>query len=141
MIASKPEPRWVLRTILALIYAYVGFVHLRSPQIFLPIVPDWVPEPRLVVLATGMSEIAGAIGLMTSRLRRFAGIMLALYAVCVYPANIKHALEGVAIGGSSLGWWYHGPRLLFQPVFVWWALFAGAVIDWPFRRGQNRDIH
>jgi uncharacterized membrane protein len=132
MTASAPRPRWLVRGVLALIYGYAGFVHLRSPQFFLPIVPEWVPKPELVVLVTGACEVAGAIGLMTARLRGFAGIMLALYAVCVYPANIKHAMDGIAIGGSSLGLWYHVPRLAFQPVFVWWALFAGAVINWPF---------
>jgi uncharacterized membrane protein len=132
MMNAESPNRWLLRTVLAALYAYVGYVHLRSPQFFLPIVPEWVPEPRLVVLATGACEIAGAIALMTGRLRYAAGVMLALYAVCVYPANIKHAVDSVAIGGSKLGWGYHGPRLAFQPVFVWWALFAGGVIDWPF---------
>lgn len=138
MTVSKMPDRWILRAVLALIYAYVGLRHLHAPEFFLPIVPNWVPEPRLVVLLTGACEIAGAIGLMTGRFRYFAGIMLALYAVCVYPANIKHALESVAIGGSKLGWGYHGPRLAFQPVFIWWALFAGAVIDWPFRRRDTK---
>jgi hypothetical protein len=32
----------------------------------------------------------------------------------------------------ALGWAYHGPRLLFQPVLIWAALFAGKVLDWPF---------
>lgn len=139
MTTSQSPNRWVLRAVLAIIYAFAGYVHLRSPEFFLPIVPAWVPEPRLVVLATGACEIAGAVALMTGRLRYMAGVMLALYAVCVYPANIKHALDSVAIGGSKLGWGYHGPRLAFQPVFVWWALFAGGVIDWPFgRRTQVR---
>jgi uncharacterized membrane protein len=77
-----------------------------------------------------------AYALMTGRLRYAAGVMLALYAVCVYPANIKHALDSVTVGGTKLGWGYHGPRLAFQPVFVWWALFAGGVINWPFGRRQ-----
>lgn len=123
-----------LRLVLALVYITVGIIHLRSPQGFLPIVPDWVPWPTGVVLATGVAEILGAIGLMVPRLRWWAGVGLAAYAVGVYPANIKHAMEGVALGGDVLGWGYHGPRLAFQPVFVWWALFAGSVIDWPFKR-------
>ena len=134
---QEASGRWLLRGPLALIYAYVGFVHVRSPQFFLPIVPDWVPEPSLVVLITGACEMAGAVALLTSRFRVFAGVMLALYAVCVYPANIKHALDDIAVGGSHLTWWYHGPRLAFQPVFVWWALYAGAVIDWPFKRRRG----
>ncbi len=65
--------------------------------------------------------------------RYAAGIGLALYALCVWPANINHAMNNIAIGGETLGWSYHGPRLFFQPIFIWWALIAGGVIDWPFR--------
>lgn len=128
-----------LRWLLAAAFFAVGIIHLRSPDGFLPIMPEWVPWPRETILATGACEIAGALALLTRRLRRLAGTMLALYAVCVFPANIKHAVEHIAIGGTRLGWWYHAPRLAFQPVIVWWALFAGEVIDWPFgRRKTNR---
>ncbi|MBP6013386.1 MAG: DoxX family protein [Alphaproteobacteria bacterium] len=126
--------RTVLRYILAAAYGFVGIVHLRSPEVFLPIVPDWVPFPRETVLLTGAAEIAGAVALLTTRLRYAAGVMLALYAVCVFPANVKHAMEDIMIGGTRLSWWYHGPRLAFQPVIVWWALFCGGVISWPFRQ-------
>lgn len=125
-----------LRWLLALIFFYVGVVHVRSPDYFLPIVPDWVPSPRLMVIATGICEMFGAVGLLIPRVRRIAGTMLALYAVCVFPANIKHAIHDLSTG-TGLGWAYHGPRLLFQPVIVWWCLFASGLIDWPFR-GRSR---
>ena len=102
----------------------------------MPIMPGWVPWPRQVILFTGACEIAGSIALATRRLRFLAGIMLAAYAVCVYPANIKHAVDHVTTGGTTLGLWYHIPRLLFQPLIVWWALFAGRVVDWPFDRKE-----
>ena len=137
-INRSTRARWTARSPLALVYAFVGVAHLRSPEFFMPIVPGWVPEPRLVVLITGACEIAGGAGLLTTRFRSLAGIMLALYAVCVYPANIKHAIDDFAAGGSHLSWWYHGPRLAFQPVFVWWALYAGAAIDWPFKRPKEK---
>ncbi len=126
--------RRVLRIVLAAAFALAGIAHLRSPATFLAITPDWVPMPATVIMATGVCELAGAAALLTKRLRWFAGVMLALYAVCVFPANVHHALAGVAVGGTKLGWWYHGPRLAFQPVIVWWCLFAGTVIDWPFGR-------
>jgi len=95
--------------------------------------PAPVPFPALVVFATGVCELLGAIGLFTARYRLAAGIALAAYAVCVYPANIKHAIDGLsAVGATTAAWCYHIPRLAFQPVFVWWALYAGGVIDWPF---------
>jgi len=100
-------------------------------------VPDWVPAPRVTVLATGLCEVAGAGGLLTQRFRWVAGVMLALYAVCVFPANVKHAFGHVPIGATQLGWWYHGPRLALQPMIVWWALFGAGVVDWPFRRRRH----
>lgn len=133
MSANVESCRTVLRWTLAAIYLVAGSLHLYSTDAFVLIVPDWVPAPRDTVIATGCCEILGSIALITTRLRWLAGIMLALYAVCVYPANIKHAMDGIAIGGSRLGWGYHGPRLAFQPVLVWWALFCARVIDWPFR--------
>lgn len=87
-----------------------------------------------MIAATGVAEIAGAVALAgVPRLRRAAAIGLALYAVCVHPANIKHALDAVAASSTGAWWPYHGPRLAFQPVIVWWALFAGGVVDWPLR--------
>lgn len=130
--------RSTLRWILAAGYALVGYIHLASPAGFLPIMPDWVPYPRLVILGTGGCELAGAVGLLLPRARWIAGVMLAAYAVCVFPANIKHAVDHVAVGGVVLGPAYHVPRLLFQPVLVWWALFAGRVTDWPFRTATRQ---
>ena len=131
---SHPRARLILRVILAAVYFGVGIVHLARPDAFLPIMPDWVPEPRTVVLLTGVCELAGSLALLTRRFRWWAGVMLALYAVCVFPANIKHAIDNVGVPPIPSSWWYHGPRLLFQPVFVWWALFAAEIIDWPFGR-------
>ena len=131
----RPEQiRTGLRWTLSVIYFTAGVIHLRSPEAFLPIMPDWVPFPRETIAFTGVCEILGAIALFIPRLRWLAGVSLAAYAVAVYPANIKHALEGVKIGGTALGWGYHGPRLAFQPALVWWALFAGGVTDWPWRK-------
>lgn len=131
------DARALMRLAMAIFYAVAGIVHLTAPDGFLPIVPDWVPEPRLVVLATGVCELFGAFGLLTARFRRAAGIALALYAVCVFPANVKHAFEGVTVAGLPSSWWYHAPRLAAQPVLVWWALYVGDVVDWPFR-GEAR---
>ena len=136
MALGKPESRarLALRWLLAIAYAYAGYRHLATPAPFLAITPPWVPFPAEVVAATGAAELAGAAGLMIPRLRQAAGWGLALYALCVWPANFHHALADIAIGGETLSWWYHGPRLALQPVIIWWALWAGGVTDWPSRR-------
>ena len=125
--------RTSLRLLLALVYLIAGILHLKSPAGFLAITPDWVPFPEMVIAFTGLAEIAGAIGLMIPRFRKAAGIGLALYALCVWPANFNHALNDIALGGEHLSWWYHAPRLAFQPVFIWLALWVGQVTNWPLR--------
>lgn len=141
MSSQTSETLWRkgFRILLAVFYLLAGIAHIRSPGGFLAITPDWVPFPERVVFLTGVAEIAGAIGLLIQpklipHIRYAAGIGLALYALCVYPANVNHAVNNIAIGGEAASWAYHGPRLLFQPVFIWWALIAGNVINWPFKK-------
>ena len=122
-----------MRLIMSAFYLLAGIFHIVAPRGFLLIVPPYVPWPEAVVFATGVCEILGALGLMTVRFRRAAGIGLAAYAVCVFPANIHHALHMIPVEGLPLSWWYQGPRLVLQPVVVWWALFCGEVTDWPWR--------
>ena len=51
--------RGVMRWIMAAFYAVAGIGHLLRPEAFLPIVPDWVPLPREVILATGIDGPPG----------------------------------------------------------------------------------
>ncbi|MGE7368380.1 DoxX family protein [Neorhizobium sp. NPDC001467] len=122
------------RYFLATLYCAAGLLHVAFPQPFLSITPSWVPYPALVIFLTGLCELLGSIGLLLPRFVRYAAIALAVYAVCVFPANIKHAYD--ALGGSSatwLEWLYHVLRLPMQPLLVWLPLFSGKVISWPLR--------
>ncbi|MDB5470790.1 MAG: hypothetical protein JWR84_2350 [Caulobacter sp.] len=127
--------------ILGPFYVAFGLLHLAAAASFLPIMPPYVPEPLLVVQATGLAEIAGGVGLLVPRLRRWAGLGLALYAVGVFPANLHHAFGGVHVPGLPDSWWYHGPRLLLQPVLVALALWAGGwFAPRPFKKGLDSNI-
>ena len=125
--------RTIARRLLIAFYAVAGVGHLLATDAMVRIVPNWVPFPHAVVIATGLCELAGVIALLTPRWRRAAGWAFAAYAVCVYPANVKHAVHDLGTG-TGLPIWYHAPRLLLQPVIVWWALWATRIVDWPFRR-------
>lgn len=129
-----------LRYVLAIFYLAAGIIHIAAPAPFLTIMPAWVPFPETVVLWTGVAEILGALGLAQWRsapLRRAAAIGLALYAVCVFPANINHFIIDMAKPDGGLGFGYHVPRMFAQPLVIWASLWAGRVTDWPFRK-ENR---
>ena len=123
--------------VLAALYLLVGIEHLVRPALFVKITPGWVPDAPLVVMLTGLCEIAGSVALaFIPRLRRAAGIAFALYAVCVYPANINHMMMDLARPDHGAGLAYHLPRLAMQPVLVWLALWVSGVTIWPWRGGQ-----
>lgn len=138
--APPPKPRRaaeILRWLLAAIYAAAGVIHLAAPRPFIAIVPPWVPAAGFVVAATGVAELLGAAGLAQERwpkLRLAAAWGLALYALCVWPANVQHMLIDLARADGGLGLAYHLPRLAAQPLLIWLALWTGGVTNWPFRR-------
>ncbi len=131
---STQNLQLALRWTMAVIYVGFGGLHLSASAKFLPIMPPGIPDPQGVVLFTGACEVAGGLGLLIPRTRWLAGLMLAIYALCVWPANIYQAVWRVHAPPLPDSWWYHGPRLLFQPVLIWWALFAGGVTRWPYGR-------
>lgn len=135
----QSRARTVWRWLLAIAYLAAGILHLTAPEPFLGITPDWVPARSAVIALTGVAELLGAIGLLqpwSATLRKMAGGGLALYAIAVFPANINHMLIDLSAAEPQLGWAYHGPRMLLQPLLTWLALWVGGVIDWPFGRSR-----
>ena len=135
-VDHETRARRIGRVSLALIYGAAGVIHLARPQPFIGIVPDWVPQPATVVALTGVAELLGAMGLLqpvSPTLRRWAGWGLAAYALCVWPANFHHMQIDMARPDHGLGLGYHIPRLLAQPLIIWWALWAGGAV----RRRRN----
>jgi uncharacterized membrane protein len=80
---------------LALGFAASGTVHLVKPEVYLPLMPSWVPAHREVILASGVAEIACAAGLAVPATRRAAGWASVLLLLGVYPGNIKMAADSL----------------------------------------------
>lgn len=128
----------ILRILLAVFYGFAGYIHLANPEPFLSIMPAAIPFPEQIVLWTGVAEILGAIAILQPfhlRLKQAGGIGLALYALCVWPANINHFILDMAREDGGLGLVYHLPRMIAQPVIIWLALWVsdvplGAIMPW-----------
>jgi uncharacterized membrane protein len=70
-----------------------GTVHLVKPEVYEPLMPPWVPAHREVILASGLAEIVGALGMLFPPTRRLAGLASAALLVGVFPGNVKMALD------------------------------------------------
>jgi len=79
--------------VLALGFAASGAVHLVKPEVYLPLMPSWVPAHREVILASGVAELACAAGLAVPATRRAAGWASVLLLLGVYPGNLKMAVD------------------------------------------------
>ena len=134
--------RSALRWLLGVLYLVAGYFHLVRPEPFRSITPDWVPFPAAVIFWTGIAEFAGAAALLqpwSRDLRRAGGIGLAIYAICVFPANVHHFMLDMARSDPALGVQYHVPRMLAQPVLIGLALWTGGVTNWPFAKRRPAD--
>jgi uncharacterized membrane protein len=95
------------------------------PRTYEAIVPDWLPEHRKLVYASGVAEMLGGAGVLHPRTRRPAALWSVLTLVAVFPANLHMALNPERYrklpGGRPALW----ARLPVQLLFVAWALAAG----------------
>jgi uncharacterized membrane protein len=102
-------------------------------------VPDVFPYPSLIVYATGVLEILGAVGLLIPRTRGLAGLCLLVLLVAMFPAKVNAAVQEVGIGGrppTPLAL-----RLAIQLFFIgilWWATRPASLLP---QAGNARVRH
>ena len=78
---------------LAALFLGSGTLHLVRPQVFEPIVPPQLPEPRKVVEVSGVAEIVCGLGLLHPKTRRIAGLASAALLIGVFPANVQMSVD------------------------------------------------
>ena len=108
---------------LAVILGTSGAVHLARPETYEPIMPDFVPAQRQLILASGVAEILCAAGLLYPPTRRVAGWVSAALLVAVYPANLKMAGDAAHSEDRGAQAVAYG-RLPLQIPLVWSAIKA-----------------
>lgn len=100
-------------------------MHFVVPGIYIRIVPPILPSPALIVIISGIAEIAGGIGLLFPITRRFAAWGLILLLVAVFPANIYMAVAHLPFSGVFGESWAQWLRLPLQfPIIYWTWLYT-----------------
>ena len=76
---------------LTLVFAFFmlgGSAHFTQTDMFVSIMPPYIPFHREIVYLSGVMEIAGALALLFPAYRSGAGIYLIALTLAVTPANI-----------------------------------------------------
>lgn len=112
----------ILRILLALVFVGMGVNHFRrgAAKIMAKMIPprmrrEGLLSPLNLVRFTGVCEIAGGIGLLIPATQLVAGILLAIFLVCVFPANAYAAAHPETFRSLSIPL---VPRLLAQIVLI-----------------------
>jgi uncharacterized membrane protein len=120
--ASFGAPQILLRILVALPLLVSGILlHFLRTDASASIIPPGFPAPHLLVLLTGVFEIAGAIGLFVPVFRRPAAFWIAVMMIAVFPANVYAAgrvIGGLQMPGVPL-------RTALQIVYIILVLLAG----------------
>lgn len=100
-----------------------GVSHWVMPEPFVQHLPPWVPAAELIVLLSGLAEVALGAAVLTRTWHRWAGLALAAYLIGVFPSNVYVAVADVNVDGQP-GGMYPWLRLPLQALFVAWALWS-----------------
>ncbi len=114
MPSQTYQSRAIMRWIIAALYTAAGVAHFAVPEKLLSITPSWVPFAPKVIFLTGVFEFAASFALITRPLRFWAGIAMAIYAVCVWPTNFKHVMNGLDFPTSPTVGFITDPVWLFS---------------------------
>jgi uncharacterized membrane protein len=120
-----------LRVVVALPLLISGvYLHFFRLSVTASVIPPAFPARGLLVVVTGILEIAGAIGLFVPRARRAAAFWVAILMIAVFPANIYGAgqvIDGLRFPSVPV-------RLAMQIVYILLVLLAGYGLPRPARR-------
>ena len=114
-----------LSTLLGIFFINVGIAHFQDPKWFEPIVPAVLGYPTFWVLVTGGMEIGLGLGLIIPRTRKYSGLLMALFLLVIYSANLNMWINDVPLEGRTFALIWHILRLMGQVLMIVIALWVG----------------
>lgn len=113
-------------------------LHFVFVDFYAGMIPGWLPEPEMLVLISGVAEIAGGIGILFPRVRAAAGWGLLLLLLAVWPANFQMLFDARAQGAPIPEQLGLALRLPLQLLIAWWV-WRAAELGLP-ARARTRDL-
>ena len=118
-----------LRLSLSAMFLLTASAHWGSRrQDLIQMVPPVFPRADLLVTATGILEILGAVGLMIPAAAPYAALGLCLLLIAMFPANVHAGRQHLTIAGRQVPRLL--PRTLIQLVFIAAAAVVALGADW-----------
>lgn len=104
---------------MALLYIAAGINHFVNTNMYVSIMPPWLPQTMMLVYVSGVFEILFGLLLIPSSTRTFAAWGIILLLIAVFPANIQMSVNYYR--SQHPYFWLTILRLPLQFVLIWWA--------------------
>ena len=104
---------------MSLFYLFAGIMHFVRPQVYLKIMPAYLPFHLPLIYISGILEIAAGLLLLHPLTRSYGAWLTIIVLVVVFPANIQMLLDFYQKQNPYL--WIAILRLPLQLVLIWWA--------------------
>lgn len=111
--------RVATKNLMAILYIAAGVNHFYNPQVYLRIMPPYLPWPMFLQYLAGFFEIVIGLLLLFPKYTRLAAWGLIALLIAVYPANIHMAVNSHLY--PELPAWVLWGRLPLQFVLIAWA--------------------
>jgi uncharacterized membrane protein len=137
-LRSNVTFRWsvVFRSWISAVFLIIGTLHFVAPAGVVELIPPFIPFRPFCSYASGVLELALAIGLWT-RHRKIASAAMIVVLIAFLPFNIY----GWTIASNSVNYlddpYYLWMRVPLQGVFIAFAYFALDTHQRPWRRAAR----
>ncbi len=133
--------RDAVRIGLAAMFMFTGANHFLSARhAMAAMIPPPLTGAMWVIYATGVLELAGAVGLLVTRWRTRAAWGLIGLLVAMFPANVYSAVAGIPMGRyPPIPLWIRTPVQLLLIAGVWWSTLTVSPAIPSSDRGAFRD--
>ncbi|WP_288438110.1 hypothetical protein [uncultured Chryseobacterium sp.] len=118
---------------MAVFIVFTGFSHFKFQKGMGMMIPDFIPAKMFWVYFTGVLEIAAGIGLMIPAIREMTAVLLIIFYMLVFVANINSSRKRINIFKAD----YTGPgmkylynqRIPMQMILIAWTWYFGIYLQ------------
>lgn len=129
LIHGKPDFLFSGNLGMAVFIIFTGLSHFKFQKGMAMMIPDFFPAKMFWVYFTGIIEIAAGVGLMIPSLRELTAVLLIIFYVLVFIANIHSSQKRINIFKAD----YTGPgmkylynqRIPMQIILIAWTWYFG----------------
>jgi len=129
LVQGKPDFIFSGNLGMAVFIIFTGFAHFKFQKGMAMMIPEFIPARMFWVYFTGVLEIAAGIGLMIPAVREITAVLLIIFYVLVFIANINSSRKRINIFKAD----YTGPgmkylytqRIPMQIILIVWTWYFG----------------